>query len=225
MWMPSLASTSCARSARACRRGDRRITEKSAVPPPTSITSTTCSRCDGALEVERRRDGLQLEFDWENPAARRMPPASSARRDRGRISSSTKRTGRPSTTASGAARVLGGALAQRRRVQRHDVGEAHVAIADGGRLVHEAAAEQALERAHQPARRPVEVFAHRGAPVVRRVRLVRGEEDGRRHRRCAILQRHEAHAAARGHAHARIGRAEVEAARDSAGSSHVRASP
>jgi hypothetical protein len=44
MWTPSLASTSSPRDVRRRRSGDSRITVKSAVPPPTSITSTVSSR-------------------------------------------------------------------------------------------------------------------------------------------------------------------------------------
>ena len=137
-------------------------------------------------------------------------------------SSSTKNTGRPSTTRSISrpACASRGAL-QVQQVAGDDVAEGdRAAGADVGVLLHQRRAEHALHRAHQAAVGAVDVGGDGGAAVQlgQRVQvLALGDvEHGGGHRAAALavlrLQRHELHAGGGGHGDGGVGGAEVDRA-------------
>ena len=152
-WWPA-----CRRCGRACttRSGPSRTTVKSEVPPPMSTTSTSDFARDAALVVEGGGDGLELERRRRSKPAPRGSPAARRLRARGRAvgSSSTKCTGRPMHDPRGHAppSCVSARCASSREKARDDVLEAHHAVRPTAVCsCISAAAQQALERAHQPA--------------------------------------------------------------------------
>ncbi|MNL24133.1 hypothetical protein D3C87_1455560 [compost metagenome] len=89
--------------------------------------------------------------------------------------------------------------------------EGHGLAHDLGAVVHHRRAEQALERAHQPALVAGQVVAQRGAPVADQ-RVLCVEEDHRRQRGLAIFQRQQHRLVGAQPAYRGVGGAEVETA-------------
>ena len=168
---------------------------------------------DASLVVEGRGDGLQLELDVAKACVAR------ARLERGlrlrvacRIVVDEAHRPPEHHGAQFDARVFLRPFAQHAQVEREDVGEGKTPVAHRRALVHEPAAEDALERAHEPSRRSVEIIAHRRAAVAHVHARVGGKEDGARQRRLGVLHGCKRHRARSHERDTRVGRAEVEAA-------------
>lgn len=103
-------------------------------------------------------------------------------------------------------------LAQVPQIADHDV---DIARAEAGRdlgcFVHEIGAENAFDRAHEPAVEAIDVRADGVAAVTARV-VIGADENGRRHVVEARFELGQAHAAAGGIGECGIGRAEVNCA-------------
>ena len=149
---------------------------------------------DGALVVERRRDRLELELDVPETRG-----ACACRKRALRFAVALVVVvveADRSPEHDGVERASGlwaRPLAHRAQEERDDIGVAEGAAADRRRLVDEAAAEQALQRAHQPAGRAVEVFRDGGAPVEHGLGVFLREEHGARQRRRLFLEIDEAY--------------------------------
>ena len=223
---PWLASTSSRRSMRSRRAGPTRTTEKSDVPPPISATSTISSPVSVCSCASAAAMGSNWNCTSRSPIRRAACSSDACARASRSGSSSTKKTGRPSTARSmrRAAALLGDAQ-QVQQVAGDHVDVSHPATAAGiGRLLGQRRAEDALHRPHQPAVEAVDVGCDRGpAEGARRaialLRSFREIEHRRRHRGSAVLERHQLDAFRRWRCDRdrRIGGAEVDRAPAGAG--------
>ena len=212
MCTPVVASTSSLRSARAMRSGPTRTTVKSEVPPPMSAMRISDSLRHALLVVEGGGDRFQLEADL----AKARDARGCAQAVFGALVALAvvvDEVHRPADHGAlgSMAQLAFGARGQLVQVARDDVLVAQHAVVHGRLLLHQRAAEQALERAHQPAFGAGEVQRDGLAAEVRAA-VLGIEEEGGRHRRVAAFERQQPRRRAsdrRGDG--RVGSAEVDA--------------